>query len=191
MIEALRQMRPQEKMLELVHRLDRDTSGCILIAKKRSTLTALHDDLREGRVDKRYLALVHGRWPVRIKDVKVPLLKNELASMVRVSDNGKPSHTGFTIKQLFDGYTLLEAKPYTGRTHQIRVHAKHAGHSLVGDDKYTEREKNDASAKRGFKRLCLHAACLTFTLPASGEKMRCEAPLPDDIAVPMNALCKG
>ena len=191
LIEALRQMRPQEKMLELVHRLDRDTSGCILIAKKRSTLTALHDDLREGRVDKRYLALVHGRWPARIKDVKVPLLKNELASMVRVSDNGKPSHTGFTIKQLFDGYTLLEAKPYAGRTHQIRVHAKHAGHSLVGDDKYTEREKNDASAKRGFKRLCLHAACLTFTLPASGEKMRCEAPLPDDIAVPMNALCKG
>ena len=190
LIEALRQMRPQEKMLELVHRLDRDTSGCILIAKKRSTLTALHDDLREGRVDKRYLALVHGRWPVRIKDVKVPLLKNELASMVRVSDNGKPSHTGFTIKQSFEGYTLLEAKPYTGRTHQIRVHAKHSGHSLVGDDKYTEREKNDASAKKGFKRLCLHAACLTFTLPSSGEKMRCEAPLPDDIAVPLKSLCQ-
>jgi len=110
--------------------------------------------------------------------------------MVRVSDNGKTAHTGFTINQTFDGYTLLEAKPYTGRTHQIRVHAKHSGHSLVGDDKYTEREKNDASAKNGFKRLCLHAASLTFTLPSSGEKMRCEAPLPDDIAIPLKALCK-
>ncbi len=185
LIEALRQLRPQEKMLELVHRLDRDTSGCMLIAKKRSTLTALHDDLREGRVDKRYLALVHGRWPARIKDVKAPLLKNEVASIVRVSDAGKSAHTGFTIRQQFDDYTLLEAKPYTGRTHQIRVHAKHAGHSLVGDDKYSDPEKNAVAEKRGFKRLCLHAASLTFTLPATGEKMRVEAPLPEDIALPL------
>lgn len=188
LIEALRQLRPQEKMLELVHRLDRDTSGCMLIAKKRSTLTALHDDLREGRVDKRYLALVHGRWPARITDVKVPLLKNEEAAMVRVSDNGKSAHTGFTIRQSFADYTLLEAKPYTGRTHQIRVHAKHAGHSLVGDDKYTDHDKNNASKKLGFKRLCLHAASLTFTLPSTGEKMRVEAPLPEDIAGPMTKL---
>ncbi|HQQ63956.1 MAG TPA: 23S rRNA pseudouridine(955/2504/2580) synthase RluC [Pseudomonadales bacterium] len=189
LIEALRQLRPQEKMLELAHRLDRDTSGCLIIAKKRSALTALHDDLREGRMDKRYLALVFGRWPARIKDVKVPLLKNEEASMVRVSDNGKPSHTGFTIRQLFDGYTLLEAKPYTGRTHQIRVHAKHAGHSLVGDDKYSDPEKNTLAEKKGFRRLCLHAASLIFTHPASGEKLRIEAPLPDDIALPLKALC--
>lgn len=188
LIEALRQLRPQEKMLELVHRLDRDTSGCIIVAKKRSALTALHDDLREGRVDKRYLALVFGRWPARVKDVKVPLLKNELASMVRVSDAGKSAHTGFTIKQQFADYTLLEAKPYTGRTHQIRVHAKHIGHSLVGDDKYSEPEKNAVAEKRGFKRLCLHAASLTFTHPASNEKIRIEAPLPDDVAVPLLSL---
>ncbi len=188
LIEALRQLRPQEKMLELVHRLDRDTSGCILVAKKRATLTALHDDLREGRVDKRYLALVYGRWPARIKDVKVPLLKNEEASMVRVSDAGKSAHTGFTIKQLFNGYTLVEAKPYTGRTHQIRVHARHAGHALVGDEKYSDAEKNTAAKQLGFQRLCLHAASLVFTHPASGEKLRVEAPLPQDIAEPMHHL---
>lgn len=191
LIEALRQLRPQEKLLELVHRLDRDTSGCILVAKKRSALTALHDDLREGRVDKRYLALVFGRWPARVTDVKVPLLKNEVASIVRVSDAGKSAHTGFTIRETLPGYTLLEAKPYTGRTHQIRVHAKHAGHPLVGDDKYADPEKNAVAAQHGFSRLCLHAASLTFTHPATGEKLRVEAPLPDDIAVPLKALCRA
>lgn len=188
LIEALRQMRPQEKMLELVHRLDRDTSGCILMAKKRTALTALHDDLRAGRVDKRYLALVFGRWPARIKDVKAPLLKNEALSMVRVSDAGKSAHTGFTIKQNFDGYTLLDVKPYTGRTHQIRVHAKHAGYSLVGDDKYSDEVKNTAAKTLGFKRLCLHAASLVFTHPISQETVRIEAPLPDDIAAPLKKL---
>lgn len=188
LIEALRQMRSQEKMLELVHRLDRDTSGCILIAKKRAALTALHDDLRAGRVDKRYLALVFDRWPARIKEVKVPLLKNEALSMVRVSDAGKSAHTGFTIKQSFDGYTLLDVKPYTGRTHQIRVHAKHAGHSLVGDDKYSDEVKNTAAKHLGFRRLCLHAASLEFTHPISKETVRIEAPLPDDIAVPLKKL---
>lgn len=188
LIESLRQLRPQEKMLELVHRLDRDTSGCMLIAKKRSALTALHDDLRAGHVDKRYLALVYGRWPARIKEVKVPLLKNELASMVRVSDAGKSAHTGFEIKQQFSDYTLLEAKPYTGRTHQIRVHAKHAEHSLVGDEKYSDETLNAAAKTRGFKRLCLHAASLVFTHPISKEKVKIEAPLPDDIAAPLQKL---
>ncbi len=190
LIEALRQLRPQEKMLELVHRLDRDTSGCILIAKKRAALTALHDDLREGRVEKRYLALVYGRWPARIKEVKVPLLKNELASMVRVSDAGKSAHTGFAIKQAFDRYTLLEVKPYTGRTHQIRVHAKHAGHSLVGDEKYSDETKNTEAKAQGFKRLCLHAASLVFKHPISGDKVRVEAPLPEDIANSLHQLEK-
>lgn len=188
LIEALRQMRPQEKMLELVHRLDRDTSGCMLIAKRRSALTALHDDLREGRVDKRYLALVYGRWPARIKEVKVPLLKNEVASVVRVSDAGKFAHTGFTIIQAFDHYTLLEVKPYTGRTHQIRVHAKHAGHSLVGDEKYSDETKNLEAKALGFKRLCLHAASLVFTHPISQEKLHITAELPEDIAVPLQKL---
>lgn len=188
LIESLRQLRPQEKMLELVHRLDRDTSGCMLIAKKRTALTALHDDLRAGRVDKRYLALVYGRWPARIKEVKVPLLKNEAASMVRVSDAGKSAHTGFAIKQQFADYTLLEAKPYTGRTHQIRVHAKHAGHSLVSDEKYSDETLNATAKTRGFKRLCLHAASLVFTHPISKEKVKIEALLPDDIAAPLQKL---
>jgi 23S rRNA pseudouridine955/2504/2580 synthase len=188
LIEALRQMRPQEKMLELVHRLDRDTSGCLLIAKKRSTLTALHDDLREGRVDKRYLALVYGRWPARIKDVKASLLKNEETAMVRVSDKGKYAHTSFSIQQQFDQFTLLEAKPHTGRTHQIRVHAKHAGHPLVMDDKYADHEQNHLNKKLGFKRLCLHAASLRFVLPSTGEKVKFEAPLPSDMAEPLQAL---
>jgi 23S rRNA pseudouridine955/2504/2580 synthase len=148
----------------------------------------LHDDLREGRVDKRYLALVYGRWPARIKDVKASLLKNEETAMVRVSDKGKYAHTSFSIQQQFDQFTLLEAKPHTGRTHQIRVHAKHAGHPLVMDDKYADHEQNHLNKKLGFKRLCLHAASLRFVLPSTGEKVKFEAPLPSDMAEPLQAL---
>jgi 23S rRNA pseudouridine955/2504/2580 synthase len=191
LIESLRQLRPQEKMLELVHRLDRDTSGCIVVAKKRSALVALHEALRAGTIDKRYTALVFGRWPAAKRDVNVALVKSQLASggrYVRVGDEGKSARTGFTILQQFAGYTLLEAKPYTGRTHQIRVHSKYAGHSLVGDDKYSEREQNIAAATLGFKRLCLHAASITFTSPGSGLPLKIEAPLPKDIADPLANL---
>jgi len=194
LIEALRQLRTKEKLLELVHRLDRDTSGCIVVAKKRTALLSLHEALRVGTVDKRYTALVFGRWPLKLRDIQAPLQKNQVASgerFVKVSDAGKPARTGFTVLQNYVGYTLVEAKPFTGRTHQIRVHARHAGYSLVGDDKYSEREANQLAAKQGFHRLCLHASRITFVSPGSGERITVEAPLSDDIAVPLSRLPKA
>ena len=194
LIESLRQLRPKEKMLELVHRLDRDTSGCIVVAKKRTTLTALHEALRIGKVDKRYTALAFGRWPAKLRDVHAPLMKNQVASgerFVRVNDAGKAAHTGFTVLQAYEGYTLVEAKPYTGRTHQIRVHARHAGFPLVADDKYSEREANQRAAQQGFQRLCLHASRISFISPATGQRISVEAPLPADIAVPLQRLTKA
>lgn len=187
LIEALRQLRPQEKMLELVHRLDRDTSGLILVARKRSALTALHADLREGRVDKRYLAVVHGHWPAKLDRIDAPLLKNELAGgerYVKVSSQGKASRTGFELLEAKDGFSLIEARPYTGRTHQIRVHAKHAGFALAGDSKYASEEQQQAAKAAGFKRLCLHAHQLSFTLPGEGSQLTVTAPLAEDIAAP-------
>jgi 23S rRNA pseudouridine955/2504/2580 synthase len=139
-IEALRALRPEQKFLELVHRLDRDTSGCLLIAKKRSALKSLHEQLRDKQVDKRYQALVHGVWPENRFKVKAPLVKNVLKSgerMVSVNEvEGKPSETRFRILESFDDATLVEASPITGRTHQIRVHCLHAGHPIACDDKY-------------------------------------------------------
>lgn len=185
LIEALRQMRPQEKMLELVHRLDRDTSGLILVARKRAALVALHNDLRDGRVDKRYLAVVHGKWPAKITMIDAPLLKNELAGgerFVKVSSQGKASKTGFDVLETKAGFSLIEAKPYTGRTHQIRVHAKHAGFCLASDEKYASPEQVAEAKAAGFKRLCLHAHQLTFSLPGGeGGKITVTAPLPADI----------
>lgn len=174
LIEALRQMRPDARFLELVHRLDRDTSGCIMIAKKRSMLRYLHEQIREKRVDKIYQALVVGRWPNRKRKVDVPLKKNELKSgerIVRVDAEGKESLTEFTVLERFsdsslqEELTLIEARPITGRTHQIRVHAQFAGHPLVGDDKYGLDDTNKAMKEQGIKRLFLHAARLKLQLP--------------------------
>jgi 23S rRNA pseudouridine955/2504/2580 synthase len=193
LIEALRQLRPQEKQLELVHRLDRDTSGCLLVARRRSALLHLHAALREGTVDKRYMALVYGNWPAQISEITAPLLKNQLASgerIVRVSDNGKAAHTGFQVKGRYVGYTWVEASPFTGRTHQIRVHARHAGHPIVGDEKYAERAANQQGVNDGFKRLCLHASSVSFTVPGGGDTITVEAPLPDDLARPLSRLLR-
>ena len=190
LIEALREIRPGMP-LELVHRLDRETSGVILIAKKRSMLRYLHECLRGTGVDKRYLALVVGQWPAHRREVEAPLRKNELQSgerMVKVAADGKPALTEFRVVQRFDGATLVEARPITGRTHQIRVHAQLAGHPLVADDKYTSEADNQIFRARGFRRLCLHAASLTVCLPGEREPRRFEAPLPDDIAVPLSSL---
>ena len=193
LIEALRVMRPEARFLELVHRLDRDTSGCIMIAKKRSMLRFLHEQLRIGIVDKRYLALVSGRWPNRRKVVSAPLLKNHLQSgerMVNVSPEGKKSVTEFSIVERYSQATLVEAKPITGRTHQIRVHALHVGHPLLGDDKYGDQQACKYFKTLGLKRLFLHAANLTVPMPEGEEPLRVSADLTADLQDLLNKLEK-
>ncbi|EIK53902.1 ribosomal large subunit pseudouridine synthase C [Stutzerimonas stutzeri TS44] len=179
-IEALRQLRPDAKELELVHRLDRDTSGLLMIAKKRSMLRHLHQALRGDGVDKRYMALVRGRWETSKKQVNAPLLKNTLRSgerMVEVTEDGKEALTLFRVLRRFGDFaTLVEARPVTGRTHQIRVHARHAGHSIAGDSKYGDEEFTREIRELGGKRLFLHAYALKVPLPDGGE-LALEAPV--------------
>ena len=179
-IEAFRQLRPDCRDLELVHRLDRDTSGLLMIAKKRSMLRHLHEALRGDGVDKRYLALVRGNWPTSKKKVSAPLLKNNLRSgerMVEVNDEGKDALTEFRVVRRFGEFaTLVEASPITGRTHQIRVHARHAGHAIAGDAKYGDEEFTREIRELGGKRLFLHAHALTVTLP-DGATLTLEAPV--------------
>ncbi|MBU3070485.1 23S rRNA pseudouridine(955/2504/2580) synthase RluC [Aestuariicella sp. G3-2] len=191
LIEVLRQMRPDERHLELVHRLDRDTSGCIMIAKKRSMLRYLHQQLRDGHIQKYYHALVEGRWPNRCREVSAPLKKNELSSgerIVRVDPEGKQSLTHFKVLRRYVGSTLVEAKPITGRTHQIRVHAQYQGHGLVGDPKYGNDDFNKVMKGKGFNRLFLHAAALSLLLPDETKKIRVEAPLDERLAKPLAQL---
>ncbi|WP_278426537.1 23S rRNA pseudouridine(955/2504/2580) synthase RluC [Pantoea dispersa] len=179
-IEGLRALRPEARFLELVHRLDRDTSGILLVAKKRSALRSLHEQLREKGMQKDYLALVRGDWPSHLKVVQAPLLKNILQSgerVVRVSAEGKPSETRFKVEERFGLATLVKASPVTGRTHQIRVHTQHGGHPIAFDDRYGDREFDRQLAPTGLARLFLHAAALTFTHPNTGESLRMEAPL--------------
>lgn len=179
-IEALRQLRPDARELELVHRLDRDTSGLLMVAKKRSMLRHLHEALRSDGVDKRYLALVRGRWESSRKQVSAPLLKNTLRSgerMVEVSEDGKAALTEFKVVRRFGDFaTLVEASPVTGRTHQIRVHAKHAGHSIAGDAKYGDEAFSREIRELGGKRLFLHAHQLKVPLPDGGT-LALEAPV--------------
>jgi len=188
LIETLRQMRPDARYLELIHRLDRDTSGCIMVAKKRSMLRHLQAALREKNtsgITKVYQALVTGLWPKTCRRVDAPLLKLEVADderIVRVHADGKPSLTEFKLLQAFETCSLVEARPITGRTHQIRVHAQHMGHSLVGDEKYGNDEFNKAMRSLGVKRLFLHAAELGFYLPDAKEKTIVKAPLASDLA---------
>ncbi|EAT13322.1 23S rRNA pseudouridine(955/2504/2580) synthase RluC [Bermanella marisrubri] len=181
LIEVLRNLRPKAKRLELVHRLDRDTSGVILVAKRRTALVAFHKMLqRKQGMQKRYLALVYGNWPKHLKDVEVPLKKNELKSgerLVKVAQDGKPSHTRYSIERKFKGYTLVNAEPVTGRTHQIRVHCQFSGHNIVGDEKYATDEELQGARQQGARRLFLHAQSLRFKHPETGEKMTIQAPL--------------
>lgn len=183
-IEGLRALRPEARFLELVHRLDRDTSGVLLVAKKRSALRSLHEQLREKGMQKDYLALVRGQWPSHVKAVQAPLLKNILQSgerIVRVNSEGKPSETRFKVEERYAFATLVKASPVTGRTHQIRVHTQHAGHPIAFDDRYGEREFDKQLSATGLRRLFLHAAALTFNHPHSGDRMRIEAPLDDEL----------
>lgn len=183
-IEGLRALRPEARFLELVHRLDRDTSGVLLVAKKRSALRSLHEQLRLKGMQKDYLALVRGQWQSHCKAVQAPLLKNILQSgerIVRVSSEGKPSETRFKVEERYEFATLVKASPITGRTHQIRVHTLHAGHPIAFDDRYGDREFDRQLAGTGLKRLFLHAAALRFEHPATGETMRIEAPMDQEL----------
>lgn len=179
-IEGLRALRPESRFLELVHRLDRDTSGCLLVAKKRSALKSLHEQLRLKSMRKQYAALVRGQWQNHVKVVNAPLLKNVLQSgerIVRVNPEGKPSETRFRVMMRFAEATLVEASPITGRTHQIRVHTAHAGHPIACDDKYGEAEFDARMRALGLQRLFLHASRVTFVHPGSQKEMSFEAPL--------------
>lgn len=176
-IEALRALRPQARFLELVHRIDRDTSGILLVAKKRSALRHLQAQFREKTVQKYYFALVMGEWKSSCKVVKAPLLKNEVNSIVRVNPNGKASETRFKVLEKFQEATLIQASPITGRTHQIRVHAQYTGHPIAWDDRYGDRRFDAYTGKVGLDRLFLHAANIKFTHPGSEEKMDISAPM--------------
>ncbi|MGV3655315.1 MAG: RluA family pseudouridine synthase [Noviherbaspirillum sp.] len=189
-IEQLRAARPQAPFLELVHRLDRDTSGILLLAKKRSALTHLHGQMRDGVVDKRYLALVQGDWRNPRQHIKLPLFKYNLPDgerRVRVQADGLPSHTVFNLLRKAGGFALLEAELKTGRTHQIRVHLASSGFPIVGDDKYGDYALNRALQKpqggrAALKRMFLHAHRVTFIHPESGKPVTLAAPLPPECA---------
>ena len=184
LIEALRTLRPDERHLELVHRLDRETSGCLIIAKKRSALRSLHELLRENRVDKRYLALIAGDMSDHRIEVNKPLKKNTLKSgerVVKVSDDGKPAVTRFQLVKRFKQANLVEVRLLTGRTHQIRVHSAFLGTPILGDEKYGHSESNKRFRNLGLKRLFLHAASLRFRLPGNQQEIFVEAPLDDDL----------
>ena len=183
LIECLRLLHPEDRYMELVHRLDRDTSGCIMIARKPAVLKDLHKQLRDDKVSKRYLALVNGHWSSKRTFVEAPLLKNTVKSgerIVRVNKEGKYARTEFSVVERFEGTTLVEARPVTGRTHQIRVHALQAGHPLLGDDKYGDREADQGARKQGLKRLFLHASSLGFR-NAEGRKQVVSAPLDSEL----------
>ena len=185
-IEALRRQRPQAKFLELAHRLDRETSGILLVGKKRLALTALHDMFREhgAGADKRYLVLVKGRWMNNTQHVKLPLLKYLTENgerRVSVDAQGKASHTVFRLLARWPEMSLLEAQLNTGRTHQIRVHLAHLGFPILGDEKYGDFSLNKDLKRDGLKRMALHAWRMAFRHPLTSGLMECVSPLPDGI----------
>jgi 23S rRNA pseudouridine955/2504/2580 synthase len=189
LIEQLRAQRPQARFLELVHRLDRDTSGVLLVAKKRAALLALHATLREGGADKRYLVLVKGRWRDAMRRVELPLTKfvtGQSERRVRVEhQGGQAARTVFRRRTVWAAaeppLSLLEAELHTGRTHQIRVHLTHLGFPLAGDDKYGDFAWNRELARQGLKRMFLHAWRLSLPHPTSAQALTLESPLPADL----------
>ena len=189
-IEALRAARPDAPYLELVHRLDRETSGCLLIAKRRSTLRALHELLREGRVEKRYLALVKGRWELGQVRLDDRLRKSVRGGerMATVDESGKAATSIFRPVEIGAAASLLEVRIMTGRTHQIRVQAAEAGHPLAGDDRYGDRDYNRRMKGLGLNRLFLHAASIGWEDPKSGEWRLYSTPLPEELAEVVSRL---
>ena len=190
-IEALRIIRAELPFLELVHRLDRDTSGCLLLAKSRAALLHLQQQMVEHDINKRYLTLLKDSWGKEEKTVIAPLLKNTVSAgerMVQVNDEGKYAETLFIPLQQFPDAQLTEVVLFTGRTHQIRVHAKHIGYPLAGDDKYGQRAFNKQMKKAGLKRLFLHAWKLGITHPATNETLQIEAPIPLQLQTFINKM---
>lgn len=184
-IEQLRLERPQAKFLELVHRLDRETSGVLLLAKKRSALVALHEAIRGNHMEKRYLMLVCGVWKDQKRKVKLPLKKYTLESgerRVSVENDGQMSETIFHLRESLGEFTLLEAELITGRTHQLRVQLAHLGFPIAGDDKYGDYAYNKELAKRGLKRMFLHSAETVIQHPVTGKELRLLAPLPIELS---------
>jgi 23S rRNA pseudouridine955/2504/2580 synthase len=190
-IETLRVLRPDNPGLELAHRLDRETSGCLIVAKRRSAVRALHAAFREGNVEKHYLALLAGAWGGSERTVDAPLEKNRLEGgerMVKVSREGKSAESLFRPLQKFASASLMDIRIFTGRTHQIRVHAAHLGHPVAGDDKYGDREANKALRAAGLKRMFLHAHRLAFPHPETGERLSLIAPLDDELQAVVRSL---
>ena len=192
-IEQLRQARPLAKLLELVHRLDRETSGILLVAKKRSALKHLQDQFRERETGKTYLALVQGNWPEKLKVIDSALHKFLLPDgerRVKITSNEDPdgmrSITLVKVAERLVGCTLLEVTIKTGRTHQIRVHLASQGHPIAGDDKYGDFEWNKALQKQGLKRMFLHAWCLQFSHPATGKRVELKSNLPSELQLYLN-----
>ncbi len=194
LIECLRVIYPDLPQLELVHRLDQQTSGCLMVAKKMSALRELQQLMREAKIDKRYQTLTLGHWKKNKTTVDLPLKKNTLQSgerMVRVNhEEGKASKTIFYQKDQFDGSSFIEARLLTGRTHQIRVHAAQSGHPVAGDEKYGDKAFNRWAKQCGLRRLFLHACSLSFILPWSGERFTVTAELPDELQQVLN-VCEG
>jgi 23S rRNA pseudouridine955/2504/2580 synthase len=192
-MSSVRAMKPQQKFLELAHRLDKETSGCLVIAKKRKALLAFQEQLTSGRVKKRYLVLTKGHWQPKELSVNAPLLKNQRQSgerMVHVSAEGKSARTNFKIMWVCPHATLLEADLLTGRTHQIRVHAQYRGHCVAGDKKYGDRAFNQRMKLIGLKRMFLHAHSISFSLPLLEKEIDVKAPLDDDLEICLTRLGK-
>jgi 23S rRNA pseudouridine955/2504/2580 synthase len=190
-IETLRVLRPESPGLELAHRLDRDTSGCLIVAKRRSAVRVLHAAFRDGSVEKHYLALLAHPWDGGDREVNAPLEKNQLEGgerIVKVSREGKEAKSLFTPLQRFGGSALADVHIFTGRTHQIRVHASYIGHPVAGDDKYGDREANKVLRAAGLKRMFLHAHRLSFPHPETGERLSLMAPLDEELQAVIRSL---
>ncbi len=191
-IETLRAMRPDETELELVHRLDRETSGLLLVARNKKTLRELHTLFREGKVEKRYLALVKGQWNLGKTHVDVPLATRQKQGgerMVRVHESGKEARSTFEAADFFGSRaTLMQVEIDTGRTHQIRVHAAHAGHPVAGDPKYGDKEFNAEMRELGLDRMFLHAQSISLEWPNPGRTYQVSVPLPPELAAVIDQL---
>jgi len=194
LIESLRYMYPELEGLELVHRIDKGTSGCLLLSKNNRSLQQLTDQFRHGGVTKTYHALVNGHWPSHIREVNAALEKHQPRGgerFVSVSEQGKPAVTRFDVLKECAGATLIQAMPVTGRTHQIRVHTSLAGCPIIGDEKYASDEVLAKYATLGIKRLCLHAAQLSFTHPGNGRKVTLSAPYDRQFEDAISILAKA